>query len=211
MSLWLTPDFSPGASARNVSLGEASCEITYMSLTCHCGYSLVQSGGIKKTNIIFGNTGTITYLCLMSKVNALYHIVFCTKKRKMTIPLEYAEDLYRFIWKEISTTGSHLIRIGGIQNHLHLLIDLHPSVALAELMRNIKGRSSVWMQSDSRFPKFTGWAAEYFASTLSPEAKNAVINYIKEQRTHHLGMHLDKEVEEMYRYAGLHYDPRDMQ
>jgi hypothetical protein len=67
------------------------------------------------------------------------------------------------------------------------------------------------MQSDSRFPKFTGWAAEYFASTLSPEAKNAVINYIKEQRTHHLGMHLDKEVEEMYRYAGLHYDPRDMQ
>lgn len=73
----------------------------------------------------------------MSKVKALYHIVFCTKRREMTIPLEHIDELYRFIWYEIKDQNCRLIRIGGIQNHLHLLIDLHPSMALSNLMRII--------------------------------------------------------------------------
>lgn len=52
----------------------------------------------------------------MSKVIALYHIVFCTKNRRMTIPLEQREHLYRFIWKECTDEfHSKLPRIGGIQ------------------------------------------------------------------------------------------------
>ena len=74
----------------------------------------------------------------MSKVTAYYHIVFCTKRREMTIPLAYKEDLYRFIWKEIKDLKCDLIRIGGIQNHVHILLNLHPTVALATLMQNIK-------------------------------------------------------------------------
>ena len=72
----------------------------------------------------------------MSKVTALYHIVFCTRCRRMSIPLEYKEDLYRFIWKECTDEfNSKLLRIGGIQNHVHLLVNLHPSVSLQISLR----------------------------------------------------------------------------
>ena len=70
----------------------------------------------------------------MSKVVAYYHIVFCTKRREMTIPLQYKEDVYRFIWKIVSENKSKLIRIGGIQNHIHIFLDLHPTVALANIV-----------------------------------------------------------------------------
>ena len=81
----------------------------------------------------------------MSKVAAYYHIVFCTKRQEMTIPLQYKEDVYRFIWKVISDSKCTLIRIGGIQNHVHILLNLHPTVALANLIQSIKSLSSGWI------------------------------------------------------------------
>jgi len=146
----------------------------------------------------------------MSKVTAYYHIVFRTKSREMTIPLEHCEHLYRFIWKIVKEMKCDLLRIGGIQNHVHMLIDLHPSVSLAHLMQHIKGRSSTWMGSDIRFMKFRGWAAEYYGCTISPEWKYAVIEYIKSQMAHHNVEPIDVELSGMYRYAGLNYDARDL-
>lgn len=121
----------------------------------------------------------------MSHVNALYHIVFATHKRIQMIPNEHCEDVYRFIWKIITDSKSTLLRIGGIENHIHILLNLHPSVALANLMRDIKAKSSGWMRQDSRFPYFTGWGREYFAATISYRDRFKVIDYIKNQRDHH--------------------------
>lgn len=146
----------------------------------------------------------------MSKVTAYYHIVFCTKAREMTIPRTNREDLYRFIWKVIKENNCELIRVGGIQNHIHIFLNLHPTVALATLMQKIKGTSSVWMQSDNRFPSFRGWAKDYFACTLAPDGKAAMIEYIKNQETHHLGHPVKDEFAGMYRYADLDFDERDM-
>lgn len=146
----------------------------------------------------------------MSKVKALYHIVFCTKDRQMTIPLAYKEDLYRFIWRKLDDHSCKLLRIGGIQNHVHILLDLHPTVALSKLMQSIKGSSSNWMKSEPRFPHFDGWGKDYFACTLSPEARVPLINYIKNQETHHLAEPIDSEITTMYRYADIEYDDRDL-
>lgn len=146
----------------------------------------------------------------MSKVKALYHIVFCTKKREMTLPLAHLEDLYRFIWNELRLLNCQLIRIGGIQNHVHLLIDLHPSVALSNAIRIIKSRSSSWMHSDPRFCYFSEWAAEYFACSISPDCANAVVEYIKRQKEHHLLQPFDKEIAVLYHDAKLELHPKDM-
>ena len=151
------------------------------------------------------------YIYNMSKVTAYYHIVFCTKGREMTLPLTHIEDLYRFIWKQITSLNCELIRIGGIQNHIHALINLHPSVSLSLLVKNIKGASSAWMRQDGRFHLFCGWAAEYFACTIAPENKVSVIEYIKNQRNHHSNQSIDDEFKSMYHYAALEYDSRDMQ
>ncbi|MCM1517627.1 MAG: IS200/IS605 family transposase [Pseudoflavonifractor sp.] len=146
----------------------------------------------------------------MSKVTAYYHIVFSTKSRQMTIPMAYKDDVYRFIWGQVRALKCDLLRIGGISNHIHMLVDLHPTVALSYLMQCVKGRTSSWMRSDRRFVKFRGWAADYYACTISPEQKYAVIEYIKSQETHHLGVGFDDELMSMYRYAAVPYDERDM-
>ena len=144
----------------------------------------------------------------MSKVTALYHIVFVTKNREITISQLNQEKLYRFIWSEIKSSGSSLLRIGGIPNHVHIL--LNPSIALSTLVRDIKSRSSRWMKLSGDFPLFTSWAAEYYASTISFDEKTAVIEYIKNQKEHHLGKSLDEEFGELMRGAGFDYTSEDL-
>ena len=143
----------------------------------------------------------------MSKVTALYHIVFVTKNREMTISQPNEEKLYRFIWSVIKSSGSSLLRIGGIPNHIHILLNLNPTIALSTLVRDIKSRSSRWMKLSGDFPQFTSWASEYYASTISFEEKTAVIEYIKSQKKHHLGNSLDDEFGELMRGSGHDYMP----
>ncbi len=141
----------------------------------------------------------------MSKVAAYYHIVFCTKNRAKTIPLQFKNDLYRFIWSIVRGHNCRLLRIGGIQDHLHLLIDLRPTVALAALIRDIKANSSAFLKKDPRFRGFEGWAAEYYASTLRPEDADGVIHYIANQEAHHKTGNTDDELRMMCKTAFLDY------
>ena len=67
----------------------------------------------------------------MSTVNALFHIVISTKYRKMTLTSVYRKDLYRYMWSLIEEMHCKLLRIGGIENHVHILVDLSSSVSLA--------------------------------------------------------------------------------
>ncbi len=80
----------------------------------------------------------------MSKTVSLHHIVINTKNRNMTINAEHAEDMYRFITSIVKRNGCFLCRIGGIENHIHMLIDLAPTVALSHLVWDIKRSSSDW-------------------------------------------------------------------
>ncbi len=146
----------------------------------------------------------------MSKVQAFYHIVFCTKGRESTIPEQFKEDLYRYIWKEIVSSKCKLLRIGGIANHIHILLELNPMVALSPLIQNIKSRSSGWMKSDSRFNQFKGWGTGYFAATIGTEAKSSVIQYIKSQHEHHKTVDLDQEFRKIYAYSGFDYDENEL-
>ena len=146
----------------------------------------------------------------MSKVCALYHIVFCTKQREMTLPEEYLPDVYRFIWSVIDNNRCRLLRIGGIGNHVHILLDLTPTRTLSDIVREIKSLSSGWLKNDNRFPMFRGWAAEYFAKSISPENKSTVINYIMTQKEHHSLTKLDDEFRTMLSDMGVAYDCRDL-
>jgi REP element-mobilizing transposase RayT len=73
-----------------------------------------------------------------------------------TIQPDYAAQLYECITGIIKNKNSHLYRINGANDHLHILTDMHPSLALADFMREIKVSSSVWMKSSGLFPLFNG-------------------------------------------------------
>jgi REP element-mobilizing transposase RayT len=82
----------------------------------------------------------------------LYHNVFRTKDSLPTINQDHADELYAYITGIIRNKNSHLYRINGVENHLHIISDLHPSIALADFIREIKASSSSWMKSSGLSP-----------------------------------------------------------
>jgi REP element-mobilizing transposase RayT len=114
-----------------------------------------------------------------------YQVVFGTKYRKPTIPIAHDEELYRYIGGIIKNKKCKLYRINGVEDHLHILSDLHPTVCLGDYVKDIKVASSLWMKESGKFPFFEGWQEGYGAFTYSEREKDMIINYIINQKEHH--------------------------
>jgi len=138
----------------------------------------------------------------------LYHIVFRTKGSKKSINREHSADLYKYIWGIIKNKKSVLFRINGMENHLHILSDLHPSVALSDYIREIKVSSAKWMKESGFFPEFDGWGRKYCALTYSYNERDTIINYIKNQQVHHKQESFQEEISRFFREQGINSDEK---
>lgn len=121
----------------------------------------------------------------MSYRQIYYQIVFGTKYRKPTIEDTHCQELYKFIWGIIEKKKCKLYRINGVEDHIHIFSDLHPSISLADYIKDIKIASSIWMKESGKFPEFEGWQEGYGAFTYSIREKDKIINYVKKQKEHH--------------------------
>ena len=68
---------------------------------------------------------------------------------------------------------------------MHLLTSLHPTVALADLVRDIKTASATWIKGEKVFPAFDHWQDGYAAFTVAAQARPGLIKYIQNQEAHH--------------------------
>lgn len=139
----------------------------------------------------------------MSKTRNYLHIVFGTKYHQKTIPLNKKDKLYTYIAGIIKNKKSTPIAINGMENHIHLLIDLHPTIALADMIKDIKVSSSKMLQHTFLFPLYEGWASEYFACSVSPSHTDKVKEYIENQEVHHNGREYKTEMEEFVKKIGF--------
>ena len=136
----------------------------------------------------------------------LYHIVFRTKESRKTISQEHFRELYAYIMGFIKNKNGFLYRINGMEEHIHILSDLHPSIALADFMRDMKSNSSVWMKESGKFPKFKGWADGYAAFTYAWKDKDVIVNYIVNQQEHHKKETFEEELKRLLEEFGIEYD-----
>lgn len=114
-----------------------------------------------------------------------YHLVFGTKHRAPVLDKARRDDLYRFVWGILQRRNCHLFRMGGVEDHIHILTSLHPTVALADLVKEIKTASSAWIKGERVFPRFEAWQEGYGAFTVAAEARPDLIEYINGQEAHH--------------------------
>jgi putative transposase len=131
----------------------------------------------------------------------LYHFVFRTKDSLPTIKQDHVDHLYSYITGLIKNKDSHLYRINGVENHLHILTDLHPTIAPADFTREVKVSTSIWMKKSGFFPTFKGWAVGYGSFTCSYKDLDRLIIYIKNQQVHHKRITFEEE----YRILLLEY------
>jgi len=108
----------------------------------------------------------------------------------------------------IENKKSKLYRIGGTENHIHLLIDLHPTFALSEFMKELKEYSSKWLAKNPNFPDFEGWAVSFAGFTYNLNDKQTIINYIKNQKVHHKAVSFEEEYRQFIIENGIEIDER---
>jgi len=108
----------------------------------------------------------------------------------------------------VKNKNSHLYRINGIENHLHILTDLHPSIALSDFVREIKVSTSMWMKECGYFPSFVGWADGYGAFSCSYMDIGRLVDYIKNQGEHHRKRTFEEEYRSLLIESGIKIDER---
>ncbi|MBI2281831.1 MAG: IS200/IS605 family transposase [Bacteroidetes bacterium] len=138
----------------------------------------------------------------------LYQIVFSTKNRECTLTKSHRDELFKYIWGVLKNKKCHLYRINGVEDHLHIVTHLHPSVSLSSLVKDIKVSSSLYIKEQNLFKKFTNWQDGYGAFTYSIKEKDRLIEYVKNQEEHHRIKTFKEEYIELLHEHGIEFDEK---
>ena len=138
----------------------------------------------------------------------LYHIVFATKDRRPALADARRDDLFRYMNGVIKNNRSRPVWTNGVKDHVHILLSLHPTVALAELLKDVKVASSIWIKENRVFPNFVNWQEGYGAFTYSLRDEPELIEYLKRQEEHHRKVTFEEEYRKLLLDAGIKIDER---
>ena len=138
----------------------------------------------------------------------LFQIVFSTKNRERTMKTEKRVELYKYIWGIMKNKKCHLYQIGGIEDHIHIVTHIHPTISLSALIKDIKVASSVYIKKESLFQNFTGWQDGYAAFTYSLSEKDKLVNYVKNQEEHHKVITYHEELKQLLIEQKIEFDEK---
>jgi putative transposase len=113
------------------------------------------------------------------------HYVWATWDRLPLITPDIQKLAYAVIIKECENLKCTVIAVGGIEDHVHLLIGFPVTISVSELIKQIKGSSSHFITHEVKSGDFFKWQGSYAAFTVSHDAIDNVANYIGNQATHH--------------------------
>ena len=138
----------------------------------------------------------------------LFHIVFTTKDRRPFIKPEVQPRLYSYLSALVHDRFGRPIRIGGVEDHVHMLIDKNPGVNEPDMLRDIKANSSRWMRKT--FPEMAdfAWQVGYGIFSVSAPHRQMVAEYIKRQPSHHRRVTFRDEFMRLLKRNNVEYDER---
>jgi REP element-mobilizing transposase RayT len=139
-------------------------------------------------------------------ISLRYHIIFSTKGRFPFIANGWRARLHEYLGGCIRTFGGVPLQVGGVADHVHLLVGLKAIHAPADLVREVKKSSTSWVR-ESFAAKFQ-WQEGYGAFTVSPRDVDSTVAYILGQEEHHRTKTFQEEYVELLVELGVEYDPR---
>lgn len=135
-----------------------------------------------------------------------YHIVFGTKYRKRSIDEMIQERLYEYIGGTLRGKKGQLIEIGGVEDHVHLLAGLPPTLAVSDMIRDVKANSSKWLRDERQLDEFE-WQKGFGAFTVSYDRIEAIQNYIRNQKEHHRTKSFQEEYVDFLQRHDIEFRP----
>jgi len=140
--------------------------------------------------------------------NLLYHIVVSTKNREPIITAPIRENLYRYIGGIIRGEGGVLLEIGGMPDHVHLVVRFKSEPSVATMIKIIKSKSSKWLNEQPKRPGRFEWQRGYAAFTVSVSQLPNVRAYVRNQEQHHRRKTFQEELREILDKHGVAYEER---
>lgn len=134
------------------------------------------------------------------------HIVFSTKERRSFIAPRWRSELHKYLGGTVRGLDGVPTAVGGVEDHVHLLVGMKPIHCLANFVRELKKASSVWA-AENHEPKFS-WQAGYSAFSISATHCAAVSRYIVTQEEHHRQTSFFDELKQLLEKNGVAYDPQ---
>lgn len=122
----------------------------------------------------------------MSLWRLFYHIVWSTREREPLISAEIEPVLYGYMIGKISAMNSIVHAVGGIEDHIHLVVSIPPTLAISDFVQRVKGSSAhhINQQFPHTEPRF-GWQRGYGVFSLGERQLDRVLGYVRRQKEHH--------------------------
>jgi REP-associated tyrosine transposase len=144
----------------------------------------------------------------MSYVSCYFHCVFSTKERRRLITPELRERLWPFLGGIARQNRMKAIEVGGVEDHVHVLLSLPSTLAISKALQLIKGGSSKWVHETFPEHRLFAWQEKYGAFSVSVSQLDKTIQYIKDQEAHHRKMTFKEEFEALLKKHRIEYDER---
>jgi len=135
-------------------------------------------------------------------------LVFTVQNRECIVSSEWENDLYKYITGIIQNNNHKVLAINGMPDHLHVLIGMRPTQSLSDLLQDIKGDSSKWINQKHFLKGHFSWQEGYGAFSYSKSQISNVIHYINNQTEHHKKISFLDEYIKMLEEYEIQYDTR---
>jgi len=137
----------------------------------------------------------------------LYQIVFGTYDYTPFLNTENENILFPYISGILKNKCCHSYIVGGAFNHIHIITHIHPTEALAFLVKDIKLASHKMILANARlFSHFTGWQVGYSGFTYNISSKGNLISYVENQRTHHAIISFKEEIKQLLKENSVDFN-----
>lgn len=136
----------------------------------------------------------------------LVHIVFSTKDRRPLLNESVRLPLHAYLATVVRDKKCDCFRVGGVADHVHLAVRLHPTIGLAKLLEEMKTNSSKWMKTQG--VEGFAWQRGYGAFSVSPVDVDALIRYIEGQEAHHRKRDFQEEMRAFFEKYHVVFDER---
>lgn len=143
-----------------------------------------------------------------SYVSSLYHVVFSTKERRKQIDVELQSRLWPYLGGIARENDIKALAVGGVEDHVHLLLSLPSTRAIAKAVQLIKGGSSKWIHNEFLAHGDFAWQEGYGAFSIGISQVDDTVRYIANQAEHHRTKTFEEEFLAILERHGIGYDPR---
>ena len=119
----------------------------------------------------------------MSYISSYHHCVFSIKERRPMLTESLAERLYPYLAGIARENQFRAVGIGGIEDHIHILVSLPSTITIAKAMQLLKGGSSKWIHDTFPEHRTFAWQKKYGSFSVSISQLDTVIAYIRRQNS----------------------------